>query len=82
MLYTRIKIFFSIRGYCLEEYTLQVRHKQDWGRGFIILTTQVAVWPRSNASSDGIVPALGFVIWNHQTSCSYGGQCMEHVVKI
>ena len=36
----------------LEKYLLQVRHKQDWGRGFILLLPQAAVLPGSDAGSD------------------------------
>ena len=53
-----------------EGHPLQVRHKQDWGRGFILLLTQNAVLPGSDAGSDVIKPALSFVIQNRQTSCS------------
>ena len=53
-----------------EEYSLQVRHKQDWGRGFILLLLQTAALPGSDAGSDVIKPASSFVIQNRQTSCS------------
>ena len=52
-----------------EGYTLQVRHKQDWGRGFILVLPQTAVLPESDAG-DVIKPASSFVIQNRQTSCS------------
>ena len=52
------------------EYPLQVRHKQDWGRGFILLLPQTAALPGSDAGSDVIKPASSFVIQNRQTSCS------------
>ena len=51
-------------------YPLQVRHKQDWGRGFILLLPQTAALPGSDAGSDVIKPASSFVIQNCQTSCS------------
>ena len=51
----------------LEGHPLQVRHKQDWGRGFILLLTKAAVLLRSDAGSDVIKPASSFVIQNHQT---------------
>ena len=51
-------------------YPLQVRQKQDWGRGFIRLLPQTAALPESDAGSDAIKPASSFVIQNHQTSCS------------
>ena len=54
----------------LKRYPLQVRHKQDWGRGFILLLPQTAVLPGSDAGSDVIKPASSFVIQNRQTSCS------------
>ena len=54
----------------LKRYPLQVRHKQDWGRGFILLLPQTAALPGSDAGSDVIKPASSFVIQNHQTSCS------------
>ena len=53
-----------------EGHPLQVRHKQDWGRGFILLLPQTAVLPKSDAGSGVIKPASSFVIQNRQTSCS------------
>ena len=53
-----------------EWYPLQARHKQDWGRGFILLLPQTAALPGSDAGSDVIKPASSFVIQNRQTSCS------------
>ena len=46
----------------LEKHLLRIRHKQDWGRGFILLLPQAAVLPGSDAGSDSVEPALGFVI--------------------
>ena len=54
----------------LKRYPLQVRHKQDWGRGFILLLPQTAELPGSDTGSDVIKPASSFVIQNRQTSCS------------
>ena len=54
----------------LEGHPLQVRHKQGWRRGFILLLPQVAVLHESNADNDGVKPASSFVIQNHQTLCS------------
>ena len=53
-----------------EGHPLQVRHKQDWGRGFILLLLQTAALPGSDAGSDVIKPPSSFVIQNHKTSCS------------
>ena len=64
-----------------EGYPLQVRYKQDWGRGFILLLPQTAALAESDAGSDVIKPASSFVIQNRQTSCSMGARCMGHVVS-
>ena len=44
----------------LKRYPLQVRHKQDWGRGFILLLPQTAALPGADAGSDVIKPASSF----------------------
>ena len=54
----------------LEKYPLQVRRKQNWGRGFILLLPQTATLSESDAGSGVIKPASSFVIQNRQTSCS------------
>ena len=64
-----------------EGYPLQARHKQDWGRGFILLLPQTAALPGSNAGSDVIKPASSFVIQNRQTSCSMWCPCIGHAVS-
>ena len=48
----------------LKRYPLQVRHKLDWGRGFILLLSQTAALPGSDAGSDVIKPASSFFIQN------------------
>ena len=53
-----------------EGYPLQVRHKQDWDRGFILLLPQTAALPELDAGSGVIKPASSLVIQNRQTSCS------------
>ena len=53
-----------------EGYPLQVRHKQDWGRGFILLLPQTAALPGLDAGSDVVTPPSSFDIQNRQTSCS------------
>ena len=65
-------IFAKVIGllHPLNRYPLQVRHKQDWDQGFILLLPQAAVLPESDAGNDVIKPASSFVIQNHQTSCS------------
>ena len=63
-----------------EGHPLQARHKQNWGRGFILLLPQTAALPGSDAGSDIIKPASSFIIQNRQTACSmwcpmYGAHC-------
>ena len=55
------------RRRCLEGRPLQVRHKQDWGRGFILLLPQAAVLPGSDPDSEVVKPLLSFVFQNRQT---------------
>ena len=65
-----------------ERYPLQVRHKQDWGRGFIL--PQTAELPESDAGGGVTKPASSFVIQNRQSLCSmwcpiYGARCWNMV---
>ena len=59
----------SARRCRLESCPLQVRHKRDWGREFILLLPQAVVLPESDAGSDVIKPTSGFVIQNRHTLC-------------
>ena len=61
----------------LEGHLLQVRHKQDWGRGFILLLPQGAVLPGSDVGSDVVKPASSFVIQNFPC----GALCMGHAIR-
>ena len=54
----------------LKGYPLQVRDKQDWGRGSFLLLLQSAALLESDAGSDVIKPASSFVIQNRQNSRS------------
>ena len=70
----------NVRRRRLKGVSTPVRHKQDWGRGFILLLPQTAALPGSDAGSDVIKPASSFVIQNRQTACSmwcpmYGAHC-------
>ena len=62
-------------------YPLQIRHKQDWGQGFILLLPQTVVVPESNAGSGVIKPASSFVIQNRQTSCFMWCPMYRHAVS-
>ena len=60
-------------------YPLQVRHKQDWSRGCILLLPKDAAVPESDAGSDVIKPASSFVIQNRQPCAPCGAR--EHAVS-
>ena len=65
-MFSFVCVVFYLNKFCsrrrLEGHPLQVRHKQNWGRGFILLLPQAVVLPESDANSDAIKPALNFVI--------------------
>ena len=52
--------FFSLLSF--GRAFIEVRHKQDWDQGFILLLLQTAVLPASDAGSDGVKPASSFVM--------------------
>ena len=64
------KNFDNARRRHLEKYSLQVRHKQNWSRGLILLLPRAAVLPGSDAGNDVIKPASSFVFQNRQALCS------------
>ena len=53
----RKSIGHIIQSSLFEGHPVHVRHKQDWGRGFILLLPQDAVLPESDAGSGVIKPA-------------------------
>ena len=53
-------LMYIFRCRCLKGHPLQVRHKQDWRRGFIFLPSQASVLSGSDASSDVVKSALIF----------------------
>ena len=59
-------LFFESFVIRLKRYPLQVRHKQDQARGFILLLPQAVVLPKSDAGIGVIKPALSFVIQNRR----------------
>ena len=65
----------------LKRYPLQVRDKQDWGPGFILLLPQTAAMPGSDAGSDVIKPASSFVIQNRRPRAPCGARCIGHAVS-
>ena len=64
-----------------EGYPLQVRHKQDWGRGFILLLLQIAELPKSDAGSGVIKPASSFVIQTVRPRAPCGARCIGHAIR-
>ena len=53
----------------MEEHYFKLNKIRDWRRGFIVLLQQAVILPGSEAGSDGVEPASGFVIQNRQASC-------------
>ena len=68
----------SLSSSSFEGYPLQVRHKQDWGRGFILLLPQTAALPGSDAGSDVIKPASSKTV-RPRDPC--GARCIGHAVR-
>ena len=64
-----------------EGYPLQVRHKQNWGRGFILLLPQTAALPGSDAGSGVIKPASSFVSKTVRPRAPCGARCIGHAVS-
>ena len=64
-----------------EGHPLQARHKQDWGRGFILLLPQTAALPGSDAGSDIIKPASSFVFQTVRPRAPCGARCIGHAVS-
>ena len=56
--------FFVVTGHrrLLDEPSLWVRYRQEWGRGFILLLPQDVFLPGSDTVRDGFEPEPGFVI--------------------
>ena len=77
---SRSVIYLSSSSF--EEYPLQVRHKQDWGRGFILLLPQTAALPESDAGAM-------MLLSQHRVSSSKtvrprapcGARCIGHAVR-
>ena len=79
-----LKIFFKTQKCLLssfEGHPLQVRHKQNWGRGFILLLPQIVALPELDAGNDVIKPASSFVIQNCQPHAPCGARCIGHAVS-
>ena len=55
------------KGRCcrnMEGHRLWVRHNQEWGKGLILLPSQVTVLPESDVGSVGVKPTSNCVIQN------------------
>ena len=64
-----------------EEYPLQVRHKQNWSRGFILLLPQTAALSESDAFSGVIKPASSFKSSKTvRPRAQCGARCIGHAV--
>ena len=65
----------------LKRNQLRIRHKQDWGRDFIVYLPQAAVLPKSDADID----VVKHTVWSSKTvrthalcSARYMGMLLEH----
>ena len=58
----------------------QARHKQDWGRGFILLLPHVAVLPGLDAGSEGVEPASG-LSKTVRPRAPCGARCIGHAIS-
>ena len=63
-----------------ERHPLQCRHKQVWGREFILLLHQDAILPESDVGSNVVEPASSFVIQTVGPRAPCGAQCMGHAI--
>ena len=64
-----------------EGYPLQVRHKQDWGRGFILLLRQTAALPESDAGSDVLSQYRVSSSKTVRRRAPCGARCIGHAVS-
>ena len=64
-----------------KRYPLQVRHKQDWSRAFILLLPQAAVLPGSDAGSDVVKPPSVSSFKTVRPRAPCGARCLGHVVR-
>ena len=79
---SNISELLSSSSSSFEGHPLQVRHKQYWGRGFILLLPQTAALPGSDAGSD-------MLLSQHRVSSSKtvrprapcGARCIGHIVS-
>ena len=64
-----------------EGHPLQARHKQDWGRGFILLLPQTAALPGSDAGSDDIKQHRVSSSKTVRPRAPCGARCIGHAVS-
>ena len=60
----------------------QGKDTYDWVQGFIFSLTQDAVLPRSDAGSNGVGPASGFVVQIRRPRALCDTRCMRHVARM
>ena len=80
---THLLTFSSRRRRCrrLERYPLQVRHKQDWDRGFMLLLPQTAALLESDADSGVIKPASSSSFKTLRPRAPCGARCIGNAVS-
>ena len=65
----------------LEGHLLQVRHKQDWGQGFILLLPQAAVLPDQMLAVMMLSQHQVLSYKNVRRRASCRDRCMGHVIR-
>ena len=65
----------------LEGHPPRVRHKQDWGRGFILLLPQSAVLPGPDAGSHGAKQHRVLSSKTVRPLAPYSARCIGYVIK-
>ena len=66
----------------LKGHSFQVRYKQDWGQGFILLLPEAAVLLRSDAGKDVVKPASSSSYKTVRPRAPCGARCMGHAIRM
>ena len=69
-------IYTSLLSLSFEGYPPQARHKQDWGRGFILLLPKTAAMPGSDAGQHRVSSSKTF-----RPCAPCGARCIGHAVS-
>ena len=65
----------------LKGHPFQIRYKQDWGQGFILVLPQAATLPRSDGGSNDVKQASSFVRKAVRSGAPCGTRCIGHAIR-